>query len=351
MKYKLLILLSFLLVCFISCTSCGTEELEDNNSKGKDTELPEEDNDKEALFFPIYYSFDKGSQETVRVYVQVSDSLYAMFRILHEVNGNKNKNLWRITTSYMCEYKDEQMTELYPILTDGENEFVWYSARNGVQDATGGFHGNERIDLDPYGNVEFHADAEVLNLSQSINLTPCESFYYIQHTTMHETGTGGVAGSANYVPVPGNPVECYHEKRTVFDKGGFDTYNKLIWAKNETPVLRNYFGLFCVTPDVSKKGMNESGKEELFNDSGGMKLVSNDSKITMYEEDKCIKVICDARLIKPAGHAITTMVWDKAGSYNKYYARLGTGSSSGIPINTNEGDIWESEASLYFEIM
>lgn len=348
MKTSLFItLLCFLLISF---SACGTEKTDDLNNKGQEEENKEGDDkdnentsDELALF---YFSLEKENNETVKVYVHVYDSLYTMFRVVHEVNLNHFKDLWRIRESHMCEYVNGKMNELYPILTSGENEFVWYSAREGVEEATGGYHGNERIDVDPnYGNIEFFADGQPLDLSNAISLTAAESFHYVQHSTMHQTGTGGLVGTPGYTLVPGNPLECYHEKKTVFENGGYTTYNKLEWADNNTPVLRSYFGLFCVTTDVSKEGYSEDGTRVIFNDDGGMKLVSNGSRVVLLNNDLNIKVTCDSRLLNPSGYTTTTMVWDRS-VYHKYYNRVGGG---GTVINTKKGDKWEAEATIRFE--
>lgn len=308
-----------------------------------DTDDEDEGEETEELS-DIYYSYEQASQEVLNVYVKVGDETYAWFKVAHEVNTNHFKDLWRVKDSYICSFTDNQMEVLYPILTAGENEFVWYSAREDVQEATGGYHGNERIDIDPYGGIQFFADDLPIDLSSYIPLTPASTFYYIQHSTMHETGTGALITSPGYIEVPGNPIECYHEKRTVFNNGGYDTYNKLTWAKNNTPVLHSYFGLFCVTPDVSKIGYNESGAQVEFNDDGGMKLTSNGTKITMYNPDLKISVTCDSKVIKPTGYATTTMIWDR-NVYHKYYNRIGGG---GVILQTTEGEEWEFEASLHF---
>lgn len=304
------------------------------------------DNEDEELEenVEIYYSYDQSPQEVFNVYVKVHEEVYAWFKIAHEVNNNQYKNLWRVRESYMCSFNGNQMEVLYPILTSGENEFVWYSARENVVEATGGYHGNERIDVDPNGGIKFFADDQLVDLSNKIPLTPASAFHYVQHSTMHETGPGGLITSPGYIEVPGNPLECYHEKKTVFSNGGYDTYNKLIWAKNETPVFRSYFGLFCVTTDVSKTGYDESGAQVEFNDDGGMKLTSNGSMIIMSNADLKIRVTCNSKVIKPTGYATTSMVWDR-NVYHKYYNRLGGG---GVTLRPVEGEEWEFEASIHF---
>lgn len=348
MKINIFITLLFLtLVNSGGCSPDDTIKIDKKEDIDKEEDIDNEEEDiSDIEYSSIYFKYDKGAQEAVNVYVQVYDSLYAMFKVGHELNLDHYKNLWRIKESHMYAFKEGEMVELYPILTAGENEFVWYSAREGVEEATGGYHGNERIDVDPdYGSIAFFADDQAIDLSETIPLTAAASFHYLQLSTMHQTGTGGLVGSPGYVPISGNPLECYHEKKTVFEDGGYVTHNKLEWADNNTPVLRSYFGLFCVTPNVSKEGYSEDGSHVIFNDDGGMKLVAEGSKITMLNSDLNLKVTCDSHLVKPEGYTTTTMIWDR-NVYHKYYNRVGGG---GVTLNTTKGDIWEAVASIHFE--
>lgn len=300
----------------------------------------------EASNSPVYYSFDKGTKEVINVYVHVFNRRYAWFKVVHEVNENKYKNLWRIFDSYMCELKDGAMVSLYRILTAGENEFVWRSARDGVVDFTGGFHGNERIDLHPESGISFVADDKPLDLRASIPLTACTTFHYVQHSTMHETGIGGLVGSADYQPIPGGgAIECFHEKKTVFSNGGFDCYNTLIWDDNCTPVKVCYYGIFCVDGGIAKEGSNESGTKVVFNDDGQMELHSTGSEITMTNDDLGITVVCNARLEQPAGiYKTSSMIWDKG--YHKYYCAINNGGAT----RTRHGEEWKTVSSIHFTL-
>lgn len=339
---KISVLMTLLFLTLANVTGCSP----DDTMKIDKEDVVNDGDLSDIEYASIYFKYDKGAQEAVDVYVHVYDSLYTMFRVSHEVNLNHYKNLWRVKEGHMYALEEGKMTELYPILTTGENEFVWGSAREGVEEATGGYHGNERIDVDPdYGSIAFFADDKAIDLSQAIPLTATESFHYIQHSTMHQTGTGGLISSSEYVPVPGNPIECYHEKKTVFENGGYVTHNKLEWADNNTPVKRNYFALFCVTPNVSKEGYSEDGSHVIFNDNGGMKLTSGDSEIVMLNRDLDLKITCDSHLVKPEGYPTTTMIWDRP-IYHKYYNGIGGG---GITITTEKGDTWEAVASIRFE--
>lgn len=300
----------------------------------------------QASYPPIYYSFDKDAKEIINVYVNVSNDKYAHFRIIHEVETNKYKNLWRIIDSYMCSYEAGAMNRLYPVLTSGENEFVWRSAREGVEEFTGGYHGNERIDLEPDCGVTFYADNQVVSLSSSIPLTACNSFYYLQKSTMHETGTGGLIGTPGYVEIPGNPLECYHEKKTVFENGGYDCYNKLVWADNCSVIKLSYHGIFCVTKDVAKEGSNQSGNSVVFDDDGSFELKSDSPKIVMWNDDLGIEVTCDASFLQPVrGYLVNSSVWDSS-TYHKYYCAMNNNWTTRARYN----EVWETTSSIKFRI-
>lgn len=307
------------------------------------------DYDKEGKKFPpIFYSYKSEKNGKFEVYVKTGEKSYILFNIFHEYAPKIYQNLWRIKDSFMCDfdYDKGEMTKKYPVLTGGENEFVWFSARPGVGEATGGFHGNERIDVDDKCFVKFYADNKELKFNEDIPLTSASSFYYIQYSTMHETGTGGLIHSSTYKPVEGYPIECYHEKKTIFKNMGYVTKNK-VWWETEVPVDHVYYGIFCVTKDISKYGYNDDkGKKPNiieFNEDGQFKLKSANPRIVMYNDEKGIRVVCDSKVIKGGPFEQNTTIRDHD-FYHKYYR----GIHSERPILASKGDIWETEASISF---
>lgn len=296
----------------------------------------------------LFYSYDATQNGTYKVYVQVEDSLYAMFKIVHQVDKKQNKNLWRVMDSFFAIYQNSKMTTSTEILTPGENEFVWLSGRTGVTEFTGGFHGNERIDSLENTFAKFYADGIEIAHSNTTNLIPCSSFNYHQLSTMHQTGAGGTITSAGYVPVPNFPIECLHEKKTIFEAKGYTTQNKVTWTNNNASVKRMYYGIFCVTNDMSKFGYNDLGNDNpvivSFNSDGQYKLKSDIQRIVMYNDVTKKSVVCDAQIISGGPFQLNTSVWDTS-IYHKYYTAIQNSS----PIQTSNNEVWETIASIKYD--
>jgi len=302
--------------------------------------------DKNKNLPTIYYSYSNENFGEFSVYVKIEKNVYVQFKIVHEVVIKQYKNLWRLKDSYLCEFDNNEMKKKLTVLTAGENEFVWFSDRPEVAEATGGFHGNERIDISSNSFIKFCADNKELELNKDIPLTAASSFFYIQNSTMHQTGPGGLIYSSNYKPVEGYPIECYHEKKTIFKNKGFVTKNKLVWAE-EVPVDRVYYGIFCVTKDISKYGYNDDKRKKPniieFNEDGHFKLKSENPRVIMFNKEKNIKVICDSKIIKGGPFELNTTIRDHD-FYHKYYSAI----DNRKPIITSKGEVWETEAQISF---
>jgi len=293
---------------------------------------------------PFFYSYEKGKREIVNVYVKVKgkDNRYAKFRIVHEVFSPHNKNLWRIMESHFSDFDGKEMHDGERLLVGAENELAWFSARLGVKDATGGFHGNEHIDLEDGCGVKFFADNKEVDFTQNVGLTPCSSLHYIQISTMHQTGTGGLNGKPGYVEVEGNPIECYHEKKTTFGNGGFSVNNKLFWDDNNAQVGKCTYALFCIDNKLTTKATNAKGESAVFCTDNGSKLKSENQKITYLNEETGLKIICDGKIKKCPSHRPRTFIWDNA-NYHKYYSHAEFDSA-----RPKKGEVWEMESSISF---
>ncbi|GEM_PF-1500277 len=336
---KFCIYIVLILFCNLNTVSC-----KDNSTtlpKPHESELSAlpETNQLPAAF----YSFTSGSSAYFNVYQKLSDkdSLYTHFKIYHQQSATRNDNLWRVLEGNLVKYNGSAMAPIQQILTTGENEFVWRSARPNVGDFTGGYHGDERIDIDPASKVSFYADGKAITYTTTISLTPCNSFYYHQFSTMHQSGTGAADMSKpGYNAIPGNPIDCYHEKKTTFENNGFTTYNKITWATT-VPIDKCYFGILCVNKEISSEGINENGVQAIFNSDGTNKLTSTKQKIVMKNEALGIAVSCDAKIVSlPFTPTLTTFIWDNQ-NYHKYYSTIKATSA-------NPDDVWETVASIAF---
>lgn len=296
-----------------------------------------------------FYSYDSNGNGMFWVYVNVKDSLYTKFKINHEVNEKQNKNLWRVMDSYFAIYNNGVMNQTIQILTAGENEFVWLAHRPDVVEFTGGFHGNERIDSDASTFAKFYADGVEIDMTKSHSLVSCNSFHYHQKSFMFQTGTGGTITSPNYQPIENAPVECVHEKMTTFSNGGYKTDNKVTWGNNSTPIKRMYYGIFCVTGEVSKYGYNDTGVDNPtiipLIDDGTFKLKSPTQRVVMFDDVQKISVVCDANVLSGSTFKLNTTVWDHR-FYHKYYTAI----DNGVAINTTAGEVWSTSASIKFQV-
>lgn len=293
----------------------------------------------------MFYSFDLAATGNFYVYEKINDEgVYLQFKITHVVNAKINCNMWRVMDSYLVRYNGTSMTSFQQILTAGENEFVWRSSRPDVVDYTGGYHGDERIDLDPSSNVSFFADNVLISIKRSIPLTVCGSFYYIQNSTMHQTGTGGTDSSNPAYKAPaGNPIDCFHEKRTVFQEKGYVCFNKVNWNA-DVPIDHCFYGIFCVNKDISSKGSNERGDTVTFTsgaDGKAWKLKSEKQQIKYWNSTLGTSVVCNSSIVSlPFSPGLNTQVWDISG-YHKYYSRI-------TSTNARKGDEWNTKSWISF---
>lgn len=278
----------------------------------------------------MFYSYTAGTSGYFYVYSKVNDSgVYRQFKITHYVTPSTpnstpfNCDNWRVIDSYFVTYDGSAMTQFQQILTTGENELAWKSNRVGVEEFSAGFHGDERIDLDPTNFVHFYADSVQVLPTVTIPLTPCSSFYYQQYSTIYQTGTGQRSTVPyTYVPVVGNPIDCYHDKKTVFENSGFTCYNNLKWAA-QVPINNFYYGIFCVNKDVTSQGTNEYGATVMFDQSSVNRLGSDKQKIVMVNPTMGTTVTCNSFILSvPFTPIREAHILDNT-VYHKYYSNFG----------------------------
>jgi len=291
----------------------------------------------------MFYSYTTGTTGGFYVYEKINDNgVYLQFRIYHNIDANKNCDLWRMWEAYLVNYNGATRTRFQQLLTSGENEFVWKSNRPNVGDFTGGYHGDERIDIDPSSNISFYADGNSVPATSSIPLTACSSFYYLQNSTMHQTGTGGTdLNNPAYVPTPGNPIECFHEKRTVFENKGYTSYNKVTW-NTDVPINLCYYGIFCVNRDISYQGSNQYGTTAVFASDGSNKLSSDKQQISLWNTTLGTSVVCNCSIVSlPFTPTLNTLIWDTT-NYHKYYSKISTTTAIA-------GTVWSMQSSIAFD--
>lgn len=265
---------------------------------------------------------------------QYRDYIWYVFRVNHykDHSGMKYMDLWRIDWAYQGSY-DEQTGEMTNILdkiiTDGESESVLKDYGQGLNtsghidtdDFTGGFHGDERIDIEDGCGVTFYIDGEALaekDIEESFEWRKCDIFKYEQKSTMHKTalksGENGAAEESDH------HIIADHHKTTTFGNSGYITENTLT-MRDEIDFYW-YSGICCVGTNVAVMGCNEDMAAVTFDRSGANRLDGTGKcRYMAWNTDKGIEVNVVANMTAGADDSLCRMfVWD-TGNYAKFYRR------------------------------
>ena len=210
----------------------------------------------------------------VGVYFRIKDDLYGGLTIGHEVNTgtdetsesarNPNTDYWRLTGQGGI-FKREGNTftsQLKKLLVGAENEFaIAFAGMNtyaGSGDFTGGYHGNERIDLDSSCYVTFIVNGEEYTISELIALgdIDCETFAYRELSELYT--------SYNYENLHTHTAFAKHLKVTEFGNFGYKTRNfvKLNLSgigKSFLTINTAFTGLVCIHKDFAHKIIGDDG--------------------------------------------------------------------------------------------
>ena len=133
----------------------------------------------------------------------------------------------------------------------------------GKSDATGGYHGDERIDLEPGDGYILLIDGLPVSLSDisESEFIGCDKFEYITYSHLYETDN------------PAHPIIGVHTKKTSVFDAGFETNNNV-----EITVPLQYFiysGLFTITKECGTFVSDDLYKYAEFTDQDGSdKLLS-----------------------------------------------------------------------------
>lgn len=331
-------------VAAVSCCSCRTAG------------FPEEDSSSAECMV----SFEKsgyGEHFNVAVKDGYRADVWYVFRINHYLDHSSLQymDLWRVDWAYVGRFdrsSREMSVMLDKILTDGENESVFkdYGENLNAQgkthidtyDFTGGYHGDERKDLEDGCGVEFLIDGKVLDsavLESSFGWTDCSSFSYVQKSTMHKTA----------LKVDGAPVEsdhhivALHTKTTSFSDGGYRTVNRL--EMKDAIDFYWYFGICCISRNVAERGCSEDMKTVVMDAGGGNKLEAVGKRdYHAWSDANSIEAYVTSRLIEGGDDSAAKMhVWDNK-NYAKYYRRYPASSAH----RTYDGEVFSSEMTVKF---
>lgn len=198
----------------------------------------------------------KSTSTQVKVYCKINTNKYVWFGINHIINHSDVEyvDYWRIggslseETGGFCTYANGSFVdEGSRPLNSPENEFAiqFYSS-----DYSGGYHGDERIDIENGCYIVFIVDGKEYSIADLVALgtITCDTFAYRERSALYSI----------YSETSSHDVIAYHTKRTIFSKGGFTTRNYI--AMEEALTAKNaYSALFCVWRDCSQFVINDAG--------------------------------------------------------------------------------------------
>lgn len=277
---------------------------------------------------------------------------YSMLEIIHDVDNSDTVYLdvWRLKTNGGIYEFDGHFfnSKNIRLLNTPENEFAFKYV--GASDYTGGWHGDERIDVDNSCYIKFILDG--IELSSADLASPfskwCNTFKYEQRSTLHQTSPT----EGQYVT--GHPIIAYHLKITDFKNGGYTTINRMDLDLSNTELSEIvteaiFTGLVCIHKDTSAvvsvdtgNFISMVGEGNTYNFNGvsyplSIMLLYNGFNTTTKASSKVIS----KEITKPnEGHNVLA-VWDRTND-SKYYGYA--------PNRTFEtGDIFMSEMEVSFD--
>lgn len=291
--------------------------------------------------------FIKSTSSQVKVYCKINGNNYVWFGINHIVNHSDSDyvDYWRIGGSLIAEtggfstYNNGTFidTGKHP-LSSPENEFAiqFYSG-----DFTGGYHGDERIDLDANCYVVFIIDGKEYSIADLVALgdVACSTFAYREKSALYSL----------YAETSAHDIIAYHTKRTIFNKGGFITRNYVAMASALT-AKTVYSALFCVHKDCSQYAINDAGDTLTFTHPESIQVLSSDANkadrdIKMYKGD--LSCIMTSRVVGGNVAAYNNApVWisiDDRAYDGKYYSEL----PQNVSLASNS--VFELEGTIQFD--
>lgn len=302
------------------------------NNKQFNLRLDTDNTDQEFTNF-LSYNNDSKSFKFYQRDLNNSNIFY-MFEVV--LNSSRDlltdeiefKHLWQINDGKLCVFDEvnQSMKVQQALLEDfSESECTFaLEGINGVKaDHTSGVHGDEAIDVTSDSFVKFYVDGNLLqptSLTNSFNLMPCQTFKYIQRSSLHDTAeiilnkdTGLIANGAGILSINqsnfhflidgidsgiiaytssnfhrsisnqtlsisnsntwlisnvtevinGHPKIGTHIKETIFENLGYRTLNTLIMDKNSN-FTHWYSGIIGLHKDVSIIGYTNGNQEFSF---------------------------------------------------------------------------------------
>ena len=347
---------------------------------------------------PLCFVSYNSSQKRFKIYMrdkQNQQTYYMVSVYLNSTVGTKNEaiaysHFWEIDNqSYKCTYDPSSgiMIEDTNIIAGGESECVFmYSdpSGNSKADHTGGVHGDERIDISSDSFINFYIDGVKLTEAELLNdftLRECNSFQYIQNSTLHDTAisvpnketiveatgdgvlsldpetnnflidgvdTGIIAYSANTLMsnselsslslsksetnkwviskvielISGHPIIGTHIKKTTIANQKYRTENILNFNSGRK-VTYWYHGICCISKNCAKIGHTEAYKDHEFTGDNAQYLRQKGFRMfEAYNADKKLSARITSSITDGGGVIddanCDIFIWDRVND-SKYY--------------------------------
>lgn len=283
------------------------------------------------------------TSDKFEVYMHLKDDIYTMLSMHHVIDNSEEVylNYWRLAgEGGLYEYSDGDFkSKGLELLLGVENEFAMRFKDKG--DFTGGYHGDERIDIDPSSFVKFFIDGiELIDLSED-KIIECDEFYMIAASTLHET-----IPADTQKPVAGHPIIAKHWKKTTIKDNGFHCVNKVIFdfssVGEESREVNTWFsGLVCINKDAATACY---GEDFVIHDTSIMNNATYNidtqipsSKAVFFNQDKKLSCTVTSKWLTGDDKKGYVMMWDRPQD-TKYYRYIPSKTVTNLELFMTEVD-------------
>lgn len=193
----------------------------------------------------------EASENEVDVYTKINGNKYAGFRIVHTISHTDADytDYWRISgTGHFYQFDGSNFITGGELLVGAENEFA--IKFENTSDFSGGYHGDERIDLDANCYIVFIVDGKEYGISDIIALgrVECGTFSYREKSVIY----------SEYASTSAHNKWATHVKCTEFKDGGYITRN-FVQMEAALTINTAYVGLVCVNKNCADHVMGDDG--------------------------------------------------------------------------------------------
>lgn len=269
--------------------------------------------------------------DVVTVYLPTQRfGIYIAFNIRHYVSQTDNVDYWRLADTFVCVKSNNLYTNLFQILFSNENEYV-LKLKNGT-DNTGGYHGDEILE-----NIYFRADGKIYTISELPDELNCNEFEYLEKSSMYANAIGD------------NSIFATHFKQTIFKDAGYQTINRVLFAKDEV-LACVYAGLACIHKNISAEYV---AQDLVLNQTSGSDVqntitsfVKGQAEVEYSNKNNAAGCVCSSRIISGIDETLLAVtVWDRQAD-TKYYHRTPENST----IQIANGDEISAECKVLFKV-